>query len=68
MSSPTPNQVESNTTKDKIIKDIRNLFRLKRKTNAIKDKIVRDRRTLFDSEDYYEPARIGNAFSNDYIE
>ena len=52
------------------IKHIRILFRLKRENNAIKYKLIRDIRTLFASteEEYYEPVRLGNAFSNNYIE
>ena len=66
--NPMPNHIESNTIEDNIIKDIRNLFKLE-KNNAIKDKIITDIRTLFESEkeDYYEPVRSGNAFSNSSI-
>ena len=56
--NPTPNQIESYTVEDNIIKYIRNLFRLEKKNNnAIKDKIIRDIRILFESkgEGYYEP-------------
>ena len=69
--SHTTNQIERNIAKDNIIKDIRNLFMLKKKkNNSIKDKLIREKRTLFepDEEDYYEPIRIGNAFSSNYIE
>ena len=38
MSNPTPNQLERNTADDKIIKEIRNLFKKKVKVNDIKDK------------------------------
>ena len=72
MPNPITNQVERNIAEGKIIKDIRNIFRLKKKHNSIKDKIVRGKRTLFESDeekkDYYEPIRIGNAFSSNYIE
>ena len=36
----------------------------------MKDKIIRDTKFLFESDedDYYEPIRIGNAFSSNYIE
>lgn len=51
MSSLTPNQIERNTSKDNIIKDISNLFRSKRKNIVIKDEIFRDIRTLFESEE-----------------
>ena len=65
------NQIERNTAEENGIKDIRNLFRLKReKDNCIKDKIIRDTRTLFESEeeDYYQRVRISNVFNNNYIE
>ena len=57
-------------TEDNIIKDTRNCFRLEKESNAIKSKIIRDIETLFESEeeDYFEPVRIGNALSNNYIE
>ena len=47
------------------MKDIKNLFRKKKKNSDIKDKIIRDIRTLIESheENYYESLRIGNAFS-----
>ena len=69
MPNPTPNQTEMNPTKDKIIKDIRNLFRFKKKNYLFEEKIIRDTRTLFqsDEEDYYGPVRIGNAFISNYI-
>ena len=55
---------------EKIIKDIRNLFRLKKETKAIKDKILRDVRNLFEheQENYYKPVRVNNFSSNNYIE
>ena len=65
------NQIERNIAKENGIKDIRNLFRLKReKDNCIKDKIIRDTRTLFESEeeDYYQRVRISNVFNNNIIE
>ena len=44
----TENQVERNIAKDNKIKDIRNLFTLKKyKGKSIKDKIIRNTRTLF---------------------
>ena len=41
-----------------------------RRENYDADKILRDIRTLFESDqkEYYKPIRIGNAFSNNYIE
>ena len=71
MLNPTTNQIERNIADDNIIKEIRNLFQLKKKKDSnIKDKVIRDKRTLFDSdeEDYYEPVRTDNAFSSNYIE
>ena len=49
------------------IKDIRNLFRLKKETEAI---IIKDIRNLFEHEegDYYKSVRIGNLGSNNRIE
>ena len=35
---------------------------------AIKDRIIRDIKSLFEQIDYYEPVRVGNFHSNDYIE
>ena len=52
------------------IKDIRNLFRLKKENEAIKDKIIRDIRSLFELEneeqDYDKPVRVGNSWTNNY--
>ena len=48
--------------KTKTIRDIR-------KEKFGSDKIFKDIRTFYESEeDYYEPARISNAFNNNYIE
>ena len=53
------------------IKDIRNIFRLK-KTKSIKDRILRDINNLFEhneeEENYYKPVRVSNFWSNEYIE
>ena len=35
---------------------------------AIKHRIIRDIKSLFEQLDYYEPVRVGNFHSNDYIE
>ena len=70
MSYSTPNHMNRNAIEDNIIKNIRNLSRLKKtKNNAIRKKI-RDMHILFkpDNEDYYESVWIGNAFNNNYIE
>ena len=52
------------------VKDIRSLFRLKKENEAIKDRIIRDIRYLFEheEEDYCKPVRVGNFWSNTYIE
>ena len=68
--------------KDKIIKDIRNLFKLKKELNytaikeketkTIKDRILRDIKNLFEweeeKENYNKPIRLNNFWSNNYIE
>ena len=63
---------------EKIIKDVRNLFRLKKElnvtaikeNNVIKDRILRDIRNIFEheEEDYFKSVRVGNFWSNNYIE
>ena len=52
------------------MKDVRNLFRLKKENEAIKDRIIRDIRNLFqmEKEDYYKPVSVGNFWSRNYIE
>ena len=49
-------------SEDTIIKNIRNLFRLKLENETIKDKVIRDIKTLFkqQKEDYYKLVRVGN--------
>ena len=56
--------------KEKIIKNIRNLFRLKKEIMAIKGRIIKDIRNLFEQEKVgcYKPVRDGNFWSNNYIE
>ena len=56
-------------TENKIIKDVRNLFRLK-KNEATKHKIINDIRNLFEheEEDYYKPIQIEIFWSNNFIE
>ena len=50
----TENAIENN-----LIKDTRNLFRLKKEKEAIKEKIFRDIRTLFESKkEHYKLVRI----------
>ena len=46
---------------DNIIKDIRNLFKLKKENKAIKYKVIRDIKNLFEhEEDYYKSIRKNN--------
>ena len=47
---------------DNVIKDIRNLFKLKKENKAIKCKVIRDIRKLFEheEEDYYKSVRKNN--------
>ena len=48
---------------------MRNIFRLKKENEAIKDRLTRDIRVLFDQEeDYYKPVRVGDFWSENYIE
>ena len=49
-------------SKETIIKNIRNPFKLKKENEAIKDRIVREIKTLFEQEekDYYKPIRVDN--------
>ena len=59
----------SRLEKDNIMKNAKNLFRLKKENKAIKNRIVRDIRNLVEhEEDYYKPLRVGNSLSNNYIE
>ena len=53
---------------ENIIKSTRNLFKLKKEKKASKDRINRDIRILFEQEDdYHKPIRVGNFWSNSYI-
>ena len=57
--------------KGNIIKDIRNLFRVEKKTKAIKDGILRYIKDLFEHEKeeiYYKPVRLSNFLNSNYIE
>ena len=42
------------------MKDVRNLFRLKKENESIKDRIVWDIKNLFEyrEQDYYKPIRV----------
>ena len=65
MESPTSEE-------EKITKDIRNLFRLKKEVERIKDLILRNIKNLLEyeneEENYYKPVRVNNFWSNNYIE
>ena len=50
----------------KVIKNIRNIFRLEKGTKEIKDKVLIDIKNLF--EECYKPVRVNNFWSNNYIE
>ena len=56
----------------KIIKDIRNLFRLKKEVKGIKDIVLRNINNFFEyekeEESYYKPVRVNSFWSNNYIE
>ena len=52
--------------KDRIIRDIRNLFRLEKEIKAIKYRIIRNIRNLFEyeeEENYYKLVRVSNFWS-----
>ena len=72
MPNPIRNQIERNIAKGEAIKDIRYLYKPKQyydNDDDIECKGLRDIRTLFEPEEnYYEPMRIDNSFSNNYIE
>ena len=54
---------------DNIIKNIRNLSRLKKENEAINDRIIRDIKLLFEQEaDFHKPLRVGNFCNNNCIE
>ena len=54
---------------DTTVKDKRSLFRLKKETKAIKIRIIRYIRNLSEhEEDYYKSVRVGNFWSNYYVE
>ena len=74
---------EDKNIEEKIIKAVRNQLRLEKEISdlaikvisnlfkenkAIEDRIFRDIRNLFEHEDYYKPVRVGNFWSNNYIE
>ena len=51
------------------IKDMKNLFRLKKESEAIIGRIIRDMRNLLEpEEDCYKLVRVGNFWINNYFE
>ena len=56
--------------KDRTIKNIRNVFTLKKQNKGIKDRIIRDIWNLFEyeEENYYKPTIVNNFPSNNYFE
>ena len=62
---------EDKNIENGVIKDIRNLFRLRKENEANKNIVIKDIRNLFEYEEeqnYYKPLRVGNFWSNNYIE
>ena len=52
---------------DKIIKNIRNFFKLGKKIKAIKENRIGDIKKLFkQKEDYYKPVKVSNFWENNY--
>ena len=48
-------------SEDNVIKNMRNLFKLKKENKKIKDTIIRNTKKLFEhEEEYYKPVRRGN--------
>ena len=63
-------RLEKGKKKKKVVNiiNVGNLFILK-KNKKIKDRIIRDIRNLFEhEEDHYKSLRVGNSWSNNYIE
>ena len=64
MENPSPEE-------EKIIKDIRNLFRQEKETKTIKNRKFTDVKNLFEHEEeenLYTPVTVRNFWSNNYIE
>ena len=54
---------------DSLIKNVRNLFVLRKGNKAIKDSIIGYIRNLFEQEeDYFKPLRVNKFWNNNYIE
>ena len=60
------------TKEENIIKDIRNVFRIKKEIKGIRDIVLRSIKNLFEykkeEENYYKPVRVNNFSNNNYIE
>ena len=58
--------------KKNLIKDIRNLFRLKKYIKGMKDVVLRYNKNLFnyekEEENYYKKVRVNNFWGNNYVE
>ena len=54
--------------KRNIIRDTRNLLRLRKETAAIKDRILRYNKNLFEYKDYYKLVIVSNVWINNCIE
>ena len=54
---------------EKIIKSIRNLFRLEKEIKAIKDRILQGIRNVFEHEEEncYKPVIVNNIWNNNYV-
>ena len=57
---------------DIAVEGIRNHFRLKKEVKGIKDIVLRNIENLFqyekEEENYYQPVRVNNFWSNNYID
>ena len=51
---------------ERIIRNIRNLFRLENIRKGVEDKILGEIKNLF--EEYHKPVRVNNFWNNNYIE
>ena len=63
------NKIEKETN-DAAIKGIRNLLRLKKENKAFKDRMITDIRNhlKYKEEEYQKSVKVGNFWSNNYIE
>ena len=56
-------------SQDKIINNIRNLFKLEKENKEIEEKIIGDIKKNFEQEEhYYKLVRVGSIWNNNYIE